>query len=99
MAKKKETEQSGEQLELIDVTPKNAKPIIEVGRLYNIAKKARIASLAEEVKYKTKIRQMVKDAGIQRLEDGTIKFTHNRVTILVEPQDEKVTVKENTESE
>jgi len=97
--KKKETKKSNEQLDLIDVAPENAKPMIEAGRLYKKAQKVRLKALAEEVKYKDKIRQLAKDANLQRLEDGVIRFTHDSVTICITPQDEKVTVKDKTESE
>ena len=86
--------EKGEQLDLIDVAPKNAKPMIEEGRLYKKAQKARQKFLAEEVKHKDKIRQLAKDAGLHRLEDGVIRFTYDGVTICITPQDEKVTVKE-----
>lgn len=97
MSKKKEEVEVGEQMALIDVSPKNAKPMIKVGRLYNKAKKVRIRALAEEVKYKEEIRQLARDANLQRLEDGSIRFTYEGVTICIMPQDEKVTVKEETE--
>lgn len=94
MQEEVESTEAGEQMELIDVAPENAKPMIKAGRLYNKAKKARIIALAEEVKYKEKIRQLARDANLQRLEDGVIRFTYEGVTICITPQDEKVTVKE-----
>lgn len=96
MSKKEETE-IGEQLDLIDVSPKNAKPIIEAGRLYKKAVKVRQKALAKEVELKDKIRQLAKEAKIPRLPNGVIRFTYEGVTICITPQDEKVTVKEETE--
>lgn len=97
MAKKKEETEVGEQLDLIDVSPENAGPMIKAGRAYNKVKKTRLTALAEEVKLKDKIRQLAKDAKLQRLEGGVIRFRHKGVTICITPQDEKVTVKEEEE--
>lgn len=98
-AEAKESNASGKQLELIDVAPENAKPIIAAGRRYKKAQKARLEALAEEIKLKDKIRQLAKDANIKRLENGVIRFTYNGVTICITPQDEKVTVKDETAQE
>ncbi len=97
--KESEANASGEQLDLIDVSPKNAKPMIEVGRLYKKAQKARLKALAEEIRLKEKIRQLAKDAKLQRLENGVIRFEYQGVEICITPQDEKVTVKDNVEVE
>lgn len=99
MADKKNKTQNGEQLDLIDVAPESAGPMVEAGRLYKKAQKTRLKALVEEIRLKDKIRQLARDAKLQRLEDGVIRFTYNGVTICITPQDEKVTVKDKTESE
>jgi len=102
MAKTREKAKGGSggaQLDLIDIHPKNAKPIIEAARLYKKAQQARLNALASEVELKDKIRYLVKKANLQRLKDGVIRFTYDGVTICITPQDEKVTVKEDTEQE
>lgn len=96
MAKTKKTK-TGEQLPLIEVAPKNAKPIVEAARQYKMAQAARIKALAKEVELKQKVRQLVKEANLQRLKDGVIRFTYDRVTVCITPQDEKVTVTDKTD--
>ena len=96
MQEEVEKTEAGEQLQLIEVAPKNAKPIIEAGRLYKKAVKTRQKALAKEVELKEKIRQLAKEANIQRLANGEIKFKYDGVTIRITPQDEKVTVTEDT---
>ena len=94
MAKNKKPKKSGEQLELIEVAPENAGPIIELAREYKKYLKIRQDALKEEVKLKEKIRSLVKEAGLQRLKDGVIRFKYDGVTVSVTPQDELVQVKE-----
>ena len=58
MAKKKAAKQSalkGEQMDLIDIGPENAKAMKPIARRYNAAKKERIAASAQEVKLKGKL--------------------------------------------
>jgi len=95
MSKKKAAKkESGEQLDLIDVAPENAKPIIAAARRYKKANAARQAALAEEVKLKKQIIDLVKAAKLQPLEGGVIKFSYNGVTVSITPRDELVKVKE-----
>jgi hypothetical protein len=94
MAKGKNGTKPGDQLELIDVAPKNARPIIEVAREYKKAMLMRLKYGNREVELKKKIRELVNNAGLQRLKDGSIRFEYDGVTVSVTPQDEKVTVKE-----
>lgn len=93
-SKKTKPKESGEQLDLIDVAPKNAKPIIAVAREYKKAMLMRLKYGNREVELKKKIRELIADAGLARLPDGSIRFTYDDVTVCVTPQDEKVTVKE-----
>lgn len=97
--KKKETKKSDEQLDLIDVAPENAKPIIEVACQYKQHQRARMAAGAKEEECKKRILNMVNEANLQRLEGGKIKFEYDSVTISITPRDELVTVKDKTESE
>ena len=101
MAKKTESEAnaSGEQLDLIDVSPKNAKPIIQAARIYKKHQTARIAALNKEIEQKQKILELVKEANLQPLEGGKIKFEYDGVTISIEPRDELVKVKDKAEAE
>jgi hypothetical protein len=84
---------ANEQGQLIDTGPENAKEIIIAGRAYNKAKRARQAALADGVKYKQRIRDLVHAANLQRLDDGSIHLNLQGMEIIVTPVDEKVTVK------
>ena len=99
MAKKKETDLSGEQLTLIEVQPENAKPIIKAARLYKKCQAARQAALAQEVKQKKKILELIRAAKLQPLDEGVIKFEFDRVLISVTPRDELIRIVDNNESE
>lgn len=84
----------GEQIELLDVGPENLKQIKPVARRYRSAVAARIAALEEETKLKAQILSMVHDAHLSRLDDGTIRFKCDGMTITITPRDELVRVKE-----
>jgi len=84
----------GEQLVLIDVGPENLRRITPIARRYRAAMKRRVQALAEEVEAKVKILELVKEAKLSRLQDGSIKFKCDGMTITVMPRDEKITVKE-----
>lgn len=103
MAKKKavrkETKEKGKQLDLIDVAPANAKPIIALARRYKKVSAARQANLAEEVQLKKQIIDLTKAAKLQPLKDGVIKFKHNGVTVSITPRDELVKVKDEKAEE
>ncbi len=91
--------EKGEQLDLIDVHPKNAKPIIKLARAYKVAQAARQAALKEEVELKQKILELVKGAKLQPLEGGLIAFEYDGVEISIKPRDELLTVKDRAETE
>lgn len=100
--KKKTKPKVGEkdkQLDLIDVHPKNAKPIIEEARLYKKYQTARLAALKKEVEQKQKVLELVKKANLQRLKNGQIKFEYDGVVVSVTPQDDKVAITEKTEKD
>jgi len=88
----------GEQMPLIDVSPEHSKEIVKIARAYRKSASERQSCLAEEVKLKNKLLALVKEEHLQRLEDGTIKFTVEGFTITITPRDEKVTVKEDSEA-
>ena len=92
-----ENSQSGEQLELIDVLPKVAKPIIEAARVYKGFQTKRLQFLAKEKKQKQIVLELVRDAKLQPLEGGLIKFTTDGVTISVTPRDELLRINENSD--
>lgn len=83
----------GEQLNLIDVAPENAKEILKVAKIYEAAKKERLKALAEEVKQKQKVLELIHEAKLQRMEDGKINVKCDRYTIVVTPTDEKIKIK------
>lgn len=86
-------------MDLIDVSPKNAKPIVAEARLYKKFQTARIASLKKEVEQKQEILALVREAKLQPLEGGKIKFEFDNVLVSVTPRDELVTVKDKAEEE
>ena len=101
MAKNKatKTEEKGEQLDLIDVKPENAEAIIAAARLYKKYQLARLTALGKETDQKQKVLELVKDAKLQPLEGGKIKFKYDGFIISVEPRDELVKVIEEVAKE
>jgi hypothetical protein len=99
MAKKKDSMEKevekGEQMDLIDVGPKNSKEIIKHARLYKSALAKRVDAFAEEVAQKQKLLELINAEHLQRLEDGKIKFRLDGFTITVTPRDELVKIKED----
>lgn len=97
MAKKNEkteTKESSEQLDLIDVQPENAKAIIAEARVYKKFQAARLNALAKETEHKAKVLNLVKEAKLQPLNGGVIKFKYDGFEISITPRDELVKVKE-----
>lgn len=97
MAKNKKNIAVEGQMDLIDISPKNAKPIIAAARIYKKYQLERLSALASEKKQKAKVLRLVKEANLQPLEGGIIKFICNGVEISVEPRDELVKIKEQTD--
>jgi len=93
MGRKKKTD-SGEQLDLIDVAPENQKEIIACAKRYKKALSIRIDALAQEKKEKSKLLELIENAGLQHLPDGKIRFRVDGYKITVTPRDELVQVKE-----
>lgn len=90
---------AGEQLDLIDVAPENAKKILGVAKRYRAAQTQRLAALESEVAEKQKLLELIKEANLQRLEGGKIQFRCDGLIITVTPRDELVKVKDENESE
>jgi len=98
MAKKNESEStSGEQMDLIDVTPKELKRILPIAKEYRRVVKQRVKLTAKEVTLKGQILEEVKKAKLPRLDDGSVRFKCDGITISVTPRDELVKVKEADE--
>lgn len=104
MAKKKEVEKTekqeektGEQLDLIDVAPKKAKPIIVQAKILKKLQIARASAQEKENIQKAILLNLIEEANIQRLPDGKIKFTYDGVTLTVTPKQESVSIKEDQE--
>lgn len=95
MAKKKKKSSkivTGEQMDLLDVAPKNAKEIIAAARLYQKYQAARVKALAKEIEQKTLILELVKKADLQELGGGKIDFEVDGIRITITPRDELVKV-------
>ena len=88
-----ETVKRGEQLPLIDVGPKKAKELAQLGREYKKVQRARQALLQKEVALKEKILSLVKAEKLKPLEDGSIRFKVENLEINIKPRDELVQIK------
>lgn len=98
MAKKKKGE-SAEQLPLIDVAPEKQKKLIPILKEYKEAVSQRCQWNVDEVSCKRKIIEMVKEMGIVPDADGSYKFHVEGCTVKVTPQDIKLEVKFDEDSE
>lgn len=93
MAKKKKAKkQKGEQLQLIDVAPENAKEIIAATKVYKVHQAARLKAGKAEIAQRTVVRALVAESGLQRLPDGTIRFELDGKLFCVTPQDDLITI-------
>lgn len=94
MSKKKEETEVGEQMELMDVSPEKAKPIVATGRVLKKLQVARASAQDKENRQKAIFLNLVEEANIQRLPDGKIKFHYDGLTVTVTPKQESVSIKE-----
>lgn len=99
MARQQKTTDGGDQLDLIDVAPKNTKEIKRAARAYKKAQAERIGWLESEKKHKGKILELVEAAKLQPLEGGVIRFQVDGMIITVTPRDQLVRVKDDSETE
>ena len=93
----KATQDVGEQLDLIDVKPKNAKAITTAAKLYRDFMAERQGYLAKEIEQKQIVLDLIKKSDLKPLADGKIKFVCDGLVITVTPRDELVQVKEAKE--
>jgi len=87
---------SGEQLDLINVAPENTKEIVACAKRYKNAHTERIDALQKETDEKERLLNLIKQAHIQTLEGGKIRFRVDGYLITVTPRDELVQVKDDT---
>lgn len=96
MGRKKKAEK-GEQLDLIDIAPENAKAIIAAAKIYKRAQTARLTALKNEIEQKQKVLALVIEANLTPLKDGVIRFKCGEFTISATPQGFLIKVKEEGE--
>ncbi len=91
--KKKAKKKKGEQLQLIDVGPKNLKEILVAVKIYLGHQGDRLASLKNEIAGKQHVLELVKTAKLVPLKDGVIRFECGGEIITIEPRDEVIRIK------
>ena len=88
-----------DQMDLIDVSPKNKKAMLKIAGEYKECQRQRIRFLKEEIERKTKLLGLIRDAKLQPNEDGVISFRLDGVKITVTPRDELLRVKDEAEDD
>ena len=91
---KEAKKEKGKQLDLIDVTPKQVKPILAEAREYIKYRDSRMAVQKKEVEHKQRIIELVQAAKLQPLKEGVIRFACDGVEITLTPEGIKLKVKE-----
>lgn len=86
--------EKSEQLDLIDVRPKNAAELVKVAKEYNVVKAKRMKLTEKEVELKQKVLKLLEEGNVQRLEGGKRKLKIERIKIETEPSGEKVRITE-----
>ena len=86
--------EKGDQLDLIDITPDEAKEILASVKRYKIHQSDRLAAGKRETEEKEHVLELVKKADLQRLKDGKIKFNYGGFTVSVTPQSDLIQIKE-----
>lgn len=99
MAKKDTEPAEGEQLDLIETQPENAKQIQRIARAYKKAQRARMSAGEDEVAQKEKLLAAIKEAEIVPDTDGNYAFRVGKMKIKVKHRDELVQVKDDEESD
>jgi len=87
----------GEQLDLIDINPENAKEIVAIARQYKKHQAARMEAGSKEKTKKEELKAFIRDANLQPLEDGKYRLRLAGLLIEMTPRDELITVKEEVE--
>lgn len=82
-----------EQQDLIDVQPENAEQIAEAARQYQRADEARKAAKEVCDEERARLLELIHEADLQPLEDGTIMLTVGGLKITVKPREDAVQVK------
>lgn len=88
----------GEQLDLIETQPENAKTIARIAKAYKKAQRVRTEALAEEIRQKEKLLASIKEAEIVPDTDGNFAFSIGTMKIRVKHRDELVQVKEEDDT-
>ena len=96
---KKDKAKPGDQLQLIDVQPKNKAEILKAAEEYKKVRKVRIEFLEKEKTAKKEVLTLVRKAKMHPFADGSIAFMIDGVKISVTPRDELVQVKYKDEPE
>ena len=73
--------------------------VANVALEYQECKVGRQNILRKEVELKEKLKTMIKEAKLQPLKDGVIRFKHDGVWIQITPRDELIKVKEVSEED
>lgn len=89
--------ETGEQLQLIDVGPKNSKKLNALAKGYKAIIAERLALQAKEADKKAKIMQLLHDEHLSRLEDGSMKCRCEGFEFSLTPKDEVLKVTESDE--
>jgi hypothetical protein len=92
--KKKDDVEVGEQMDLIDVHPKKAKPIIAAAKILKKFQIARSSAQQKENDQKDRVLDHIHAAKITRLDNGKIRFHYDDITITVTPKSESISIKE-----
>ena len=91
---KNQTDKTGEQLDLIDVHPKDARPIIAAAKILKKFQVTRSSAQDKENNQKALLLHLVEKANIPRLPDGRIKFHYDGILLTITPKQESISIKE-----
>ena len=91
--------ETGEQGSLIDVQPQNAKEILKAAQEFKKASLKKTKAKEAEDACKATLLDLVKEAGLQPLENGVIQLRIAGTVITVTPKEDGVKVKEEGEAE
>ena len=86
---------SHEQAMLIEVGPENLAQITPIAKEYKKVVTQRVSLNAREKELKEQLRALIHSSGLKRLADGSIRFKCDGMLVVVTPQDEKISIKED----